>query len=93
MARLTPNRTVWVPKAHHEPGVQKETSMNAPQPRTDPRRFRLAGNHNEAVVSDRKDPRRYRLGGNHNETVVSDRKDLRRYRLATNHNETVVATR
>ncbi len=47
--------------------------MTAPQPRTDRRRFRLAGNDNETVIEDQTDDvEAHRLAGNDNEIVIED---------------------
>ena len=42
-----------------------------PGTKRDARRFRLAANHNEAVVATKRDARRFRLAANHNEAVVA----------------------
>jgi hypothetical protein len=45
--------------------------MSMPQPTYDRRRFRLAGNDNELVISDdEQDVEAHRLAGNDNEVVV-----------------------
>jgi hypothetical protein len=64
--------------------------MSATAQTRNPRRFRLAGNHNETIVEDELDTEGHRLASNDNETVVEDELDTEGHRLSSNDNETIV---
>jgi hypothetical protein len=64
--------------------------MSALQQIRDHRRFRLAANDNENVVSDELDVDGHSLTRNDNETIVEDELDVDGHALTRNDNETIV---